>query len=79
VRKPEFRDILGVMTAAAKRPGATPVALTDDVTAMAAYVSSPEGRVAIKRGQADLREGRTIGGKDALATELNRRAAARRT
>jgi hypothetical protein len=67
------------MTAAAKKPGATPVALTDDVTAMAAYVRSAEGRVTIERGQADLREGRTIEGKDALAAELHRRAAARRT
>lgn len=66
------------MSAAAQKPSATPVALTDDVTAMAAYVRSPEGRAAIERGLADLREGRTIEGNDALATELKRRAAARR-
>lgn len=68
------------MKAAAKKtPAASPVVLTDELTAMAAYVRSPEGRAAIERGRADIREGRTIAGKDALATELNRRAAARRT
>ncbi len=66
------------MTAAAEKTAATPVALTDDVTAMAVYVRSPEGRAAIERGVADLREGRIIEGANALATELNRRAAARR-
>jgi hypothetical protein len=67
------------MTAAAKKPAATHVALTDDVTAMGAYVRSAEGRAAIERGRADLREGRIVEGRNALATELNRRAAARRS
>jgi len=67
------------MTAATKKPAATPVALTDDVTAMSAYVRSPEGKAAIERGGADLREGRIVEGRNALATELNRRAKARRS
>jgi hypothetical protein len=66
------------MTAAGKKTAAMPVALTDDVTAMAAYVRSPEGKAAIERGRADLREGRIVEGANALAIELKRRAAARR-
>jgi hypothetical protein len=55
-----------------------PVALTDDLTAMADYARSPEGRAAIERGLADIREGRAIEGKGALSAELKRRAEARR-
>ena len=58
------------MTAAAKKPAATPVALTDDVTAHGRLRRSPDGGAAIERGRADLREGRIVEGKDALATEL---------
>ena len=57
----------------------TPIALTDDLTAMADYVSSPEGRAAISRGLADIRDGRFIEGRGALAAELKRRADLRRT
>ena len=56
----------------------TPVALTDDLTAMTDYVRSPEGRGAIERGVADIGQGRVIEGKGALSAELKRRAAARR-
>lgn len=56
----------------------TPIALTDDLTAMADYVSSPEGRAAISRGIADIREGRFIEGRGALAAELKRRSDLRR-
>jgi len=55
-----------------------PVALTDEFAAMADYVRSAEGREAIERGLADLREGRIFEGKGALARELQRRAAIRR-
>jgi hypothetical protein len=40
-----------------------PVAITDELTAMAEYASSREGREAIQRGLADIRHGRTIEGK----------------
>lgn len=66
------------MTKTAEKIVATPVALTDDVAGMADYGRSPEGRAAIERGVADIQEGRTIEGKDALASELKRRAAIRR-
>ena len=56
----------------------TPVAITDDLTAMADYVRSADGRQAIERGMADIRDGRTIAGEDALASELNKRASIRR-
>lgn len=56
----------------------SPIALTDDLTAMADYVSSPEGQAAISRGIADIREGRFIEGRGALAAELKRRADLRR-
>ena len=56
----------------------TPVALTDDLSAMTDYVRSLEGRGAIERGLADIRHGRIIEGKDALSTELKRRAETRR-
>lgn len=55
-----------------------PVVLTDGVAAMADYVRSPEGHAAIARGLADISEGRVIIGRDALADELNSRAAKRR-
>jgi predicted transcriptional regulator len=45
---------------------------------MADYARSPEGRAAIERGLADIREGRAIEGKGALSAELKRRAEARR-
>lgn len=57
----------------------TPVALTDDLAAMSDYVRSTEGRAAIERGLADIRHGRTIEGKGALAAELKARAARRRS
>jgi predicted transcriptional regulator len=66
------------MTKVQEKLDVTPVALTDDLTAMTDYVRSPEGRGAIKRGLADIRHGRIIEGKDALSTELKRRAEARR-
>lgn len=56
----------------------TPIALTDDLTAMADYVSSAEGRAAIARGIADIQQGRIIEGQGALSTELKRRAEMRR-
>ena len=56
----------------------TPIALTDDLTAMADYVSSSGGRAAISHGIADIREGRFIEGRGALAAELKRRADLRR-
>ena len=55
----------------------TPVALTDELTAMVEYASSPEGRAAIERGLADIRDGRIIEGKGTPAV-LKRRAEARR-
>jgi hypothetical protein len=66
------------MTRTTEKIAATPVALTDETAEMADYVRSPDGRAAIERGLADIRQGRTIGGKDALAAELKRRAAVRR-
>jgi hypothetical protein len=57
----------------------TPVALTDDHAAMADYARSPEGRTAIERGLADVRQGRIIEGKGALSAELKRRAESRRS
>jgi hypothetical protein len=39
---------------------------------------SPEGRAAIERGLSDIRQGRTLEGQDAFASELKRRAAIRR-
>jgi hypothetical protein len=54
------------------------VALTDEFTAMADYVRRRDGREAIRRRLADIREGRIIEGRDALAVELNRRADLRR-
>jgi hypothetical protein len=66
------------MAKTAEKNVATPVALTDDVAGMADYVRSPEGREAIERGLADIRQGRTLEGKNALASELKRRAAIRR-
>ena len=44
-----------------------PVALTDDFAAMADYARSPEGRAAVERGLADIRQGRFIEGPGALA------------
>ncbi len=55
-----------------------PVALTDEVAAMADYVRSAEGHTAIQHGLADLQAGRIISGKGALAAELKRRAVQRR-
>jgi hypothetical protein len=66
------------MTKAASIPVVTPVALTDDVTAMADYVRSEQGRAAIDRGLADIKESRVMIGKGSLSKELNRRATARR-
>jgi hypothetical protein len=66
------------MTKVQEKPDVTPVALTDDLTAMTDYVRSLEGRKAIERGLADIQHGRIIEGKDALSTELKRRAEARR-
>jgi hypothetical protein len=59
----------------AEKNGPTPVALADDAARMADYVRSREGRAAIERGVADIRQARTLEGKDALASELKRRAA----
>ena len=56
-----------------------PVALTDDLAAMADYSRSPEGHAAIERGLANIRQGRFVEGKGALSAELKRRAEARRT
>ena len=56
----------------------TPVLITDDFTEMADYVRTTEGRLAIERGLTDIREGRVIDGRGALATELGRRAGERR-
>ena len=56
-----------------------PIALTDEVAAMADYVRSAEGRASIQHGLADLQADRNISGKGALAAELNRRAASRRS
>ena len=66
------------MTRTANKDEITPVALTDDFAAMADYVRSPEGRGAIERGLTDIREHRVVVGDRALATELKRRAEARR-
>jgi hypothetical protein len=56
----------------------TPIALTHDLTAMADYVRSIDGREAIERGLSDIRQGRIIEGEDALAAELKQRAGVRR-
>lgn len=56
-----------------------PVAFADDLAAMADYSRGPEGRAAIERGLADIRQGRIVEGKGALAAELKRRVEARRT
>jgi hypothetical protein len=66
------------MTKVAEKPEPTPIAFTEDVTAMADYVRSVEGRDAIERGLSDVRQGRVIRGENALAVELSRRAALRR-
>jgi hypothetical protein len=66
------------MTETAEKNGPTPVAFADDAGRMADYVRSAEGRASIERGLADIRQGRTLEGKDALACELKRRAAIRR-
>jgi predicted transcriptional regulator len=66
------------MTKVTEKIAATPAALTDETAEMADYVRTPDARAAIERGLADIRQGRTIGGKDVLAAELKRRAAVRR-
>jgi hypothetical protein len=66
------------MTKILPTPTIAPVALTDDVAAMADYVRSAEEREAIERGLSDIKHGRVIAGADALAPELKRRAASRR-
>jgi hypothetical protein len=66
------------MTKTAEIMDVTPIALTDDVTAMADYVRSAQGREAIERGLSDIQQGRTIEGEGKLADELKRRAAIRR-
>ncbi|GEM_PF-6998202 len=66
------------MTKTADKLDVTPIALTDEVAAMTDYVRSPGGRAAIERGLSDIRQGRVIEGKDALAVELKKRAATRR-
>ena len=76
-----FPDLLWYafsMTKTADKLDVTPIALTDDLTAMADYVRSPDGRAAIERGLSDIRQGRVIEGKDTLAVELKQRAAIRR-
>jgi hypothetical protein len=54
------------------------VALTDDVTDMADYMRTEQGRAAILRGLTDIEEGRVLVGQGALETELARRASSRR-
>ncbi|MGI8570303.1 MAG: hypothetical protein ACR2KT_15265 [Methylocella sp.] len=66
------------MTTTADRTDVTPIAITDDLTAVADYVRSPEGREAIERGLSDIEHGRIFEGKNALAIELKQRAAIRR-
>jgi hypothetical protein len=66
------------MTKTVPTPTVTPVALTDDVAAMADYVRSAEGREAIERGLSDIKHGRVLAGANALSPELKRRAASRR-
>ncbi len=66
------------MTKVAEKPEPAPIAFTEDVTAMADYVRSVEGRETIERGRSDVRRGRIIEGENALAVELRRRATARR-
>jgi hypothetical protein len=66
------------MTKTVPTPAITPVALTDDVAAMADYVRSAKGREVIERGLSDIKHGRVIAGTDALSQELKRRAASRR-
>jgi hypothetical protein len=64
-------------TKTASIPAVTPVALTDDVTAMADYVRSKQGRAAIDRGLSDIKEGRVFVGRGSLSAELARRASSR--
>lgn len=66
------------MIKTADKLDAIPVALTDEVAAMTDYVRSPSGRATIERGLSEIRQGRVIEGKDALAVELKKRAAIRR-
>jgi hypothetical protein len=66
------------MTKVAEKPELAPIAFTEDVTAMADYVRSVEGREAIERGLIDIRQGRVVKGENSLAVELSRRAAIRR-
>ena len=66
------------MTNVAKEPEITAVPLTEDVAAMSEYVRSPNGRAAIRKGLDDIRAGRVVEGRGALAAELSRRAEARR-
>lgn len=66
------------MTKVVEKPEPTPIAFTQDVTGMADYVRSVEGREAIERGLSDVRQDRVIKGENALAVELSRRAAIRR-
>jgi hypothetical protein len=66
------------MTKTVPTPTVTPVALTDDVAAMAGYVRSAKGREAIEHGLSDIKHGRVIAGANALASELKRRSANRR-
>ena len=54
---------------------ATPVALTDETSDIAGYARSSDGRAAIERGLADIRQRRIYEGKDALRIELKRRTA----
>ncbi len=63
------------MTKVVEKPEPTPIAITEDVTAMVDYVRSVEGREAIERGLSDVRKGLVINGENALAVELSRRAA----
>jgi len=72
---PPFHGVPLPVTKTAEKNVATPVALTDDVAGMADYLRSPKGRAAIERGLADIRQGRTLEGQDAFASELKRRAA----
>ena len=48
------------MTKVVENPEPAPIAFTEDVTAMADYVRSAEGREAIERGLTDVRQGRRL-------------------